>query len=377
MTVVGSQLWPPSVPHTLERQVWDSTTAGGLPGVARALQLYAGLISSCRLEEVRGVEVLGVPRLLEAPDPDMDRPTWVDAHVRDWWFHGNALHLVTARDARTGYPAACRYFPAHRWGIQESRDAQPIYLLDGKPVSRGDVVHAKRGIDPRFPYRGLGVVEQHLRTLNRAGLQEAAEAASLADRGTPSVAVITNLDSPDQSSLDAAAVKWVERFAGQTPRPAFFPKGTQVVPLSWTPENAQMVQARGMTTKDIANIFNLDGYWLGAEGSSHTYRSPGPMFLVLSKVSLGPVMDVLEAVWSAAWFPRGRNVRFDRVSLLRDDLLSMAQAFTAGSAYFPDPNEVRRYMGFPELPDSAWPQVPTQLQPPPAPEDEEDEETPA
>lgn len=113
-----------------------------------------------------------------------------------------------------------------------------------------------------------------------------------------------------------------------------------------------------MSTKDIAGIFNLDPYWLGAEGSSHTYRSPGPMFLVLLKLSLGPVMDVFEDVWSHAWCPgigtRGTRIRFDRASLLRDDLATMVQAFTTGADLFPDKNEARRYMGFPALPAESW-----------------------
>jgi hypothetical protein len=371
-------------PRTLERQVWDAGTARSLPGVAKALQLYMGLISSCALERVRGEEILPRGTLLDRVDPDMPQPVFVGAHVEDWWLHGNAAAYVTARDAE-GYPAAARYYPAHRWGITEQRDFRGdlipggvTYLLDGQEVPRENVIHVQRGTDDTFPYRGMGVVEQHLRTLNRAGLEEAAESANLLDRGTPAVAIITPNVEPDQTQLDAAADRWVERFAGTAAKPAFFPKDTQIIPLSWNPTDAQMVEARAMSTKDIAAIFNLDPYWLGAEGSSHTYRSPGPMFLVLSKLSLGPVMDVFEDVWSHAWTPRGTRVRFDRTSLLRDDLSTMAQAFTTGSAYFPDKNEVRRYMGFPSLPEDAFPKPPPMLPAVPAadtPDDTEDTPT--
>ena len=361
-------------PSTLSRQVWDAQTARTIPGVGRALQLYGGLIASCVLSARRGDDVLPTPRLLERPDPDMAYPTFVGVHVEDYLLHGNACHLVTVRDARSGRPAAVRWYPAHRWGIQPDRAGQPVYLLDGREVPRDDVIHVQRGADPAFPHRGVGVVEQHVRTLNRAGLQEAAEAANLTSRGMPSVAIIAPNAELGESEADAVADKWVERFSGPEPKPALFPKDTQVIPLAWNPSDAQMVEARAMTVKDVANVFNLDGYWLGAEGSSHTYRSPGPMFLILTRVSLGPVMDVFEDVWSFDWLPRGQEVRFDRTELLRDDLTTMVQAFTQGRHLFPDPNEPRRYMGFPALPEAAFEAAAPP--PPPAPADDPDEPDP-
>lgn len=381
------QLWPPvDEPRYLTRQVWDSTTARGLPGIGRALDLYSGLIGSCQLQQdVKGdIRKPGVgrgsaARLCRRPDPDMARGTFVRAHIEDWWLHGNATHLVTVRDAE-GQPAAVRWYPAHRWYMTEDeRTGEVKYHLDGREVDRGDVVHTTRGTDPNFPYRGMGVVEQYLRSLNRAGLEEAAESASLTDRGMPSVAIITPTSEPAEADLDAAADKWVERFTGATPKPAFFPKDTNVIPLSWSPNDAQMAEARKITRVDLANLMNLDGYWLGAEASSHNYKSPGLMFLGLHKTSLKPVMDVFEDVWSDAWFPYGTQVRFDPTELLRDDLGTMLQAFSVGSAFFPDKNEPRMLMGFPPLPSDAFPKVPEQLaapadEPPAEPAADEPEE---
>jgi phage portal protein BeeE len=173
----------------------------------------------------------------------------------------------------------------------------------------------------------------------------------LTDRGMPSVAIITPTSEPNETDLDAAAEKWAERFTDPTPKPAFFPKDTQVIPLSWSPTDSQMAEARKITLLDLANLMNLDGYWLGVEGSSHTYKSPGPLFLTLLKTSLRPVMDPFEDEWSDAWFPdQSTRVRFDPTDLLRDDLGTMVQAFTTGTTLFPDPDEARIYMGFPPLP---------------------------
>lgn len=350
----SSQIWPPVEPRTLTRQVWNVDTARTIPGLGRALGIY-GMVSQCTLQHFRGDEQLvgALPRMLQQPDPDMVLPTWITVHVEDYLLHGNAAHLVTAWGA-DGMPAAGRWYPAHAWNIQPDSQNQPVYSLYGREVPRDAVVHVQRGADPAFPFRGVGVVEQYLSTFNRAGLQGAAESAMLTDRGMPAVAVITpNVEPMPTEEADALADKWIERFAGASPKPGIFPKDTQVIPLSWNPNDQQMTQARSLTVKDIANACNLDGYWLGAEGSSHTYRTPGPMFLSLLRTSIEPLLAPIEAVWSQSWLPYGRRLRLDRVQLLRDDLQTMMTTFEAGSraGLFPDPDEPRRYMGFPPLTD--------------------------
>ena len=360
-------------PKTLTRQVWDAQTARSLPGMGRALGIYSMLATveldafrQTRTEGRRSLEPLALlPRICERPDPDMARPTFIKSHLEDYLLHGNALHLITAR-AADGWPLAVRYYPAWRWGIMpdlRNPDSEFVtYTLDGRPVRSDDVVHVARGSDPNMIYRGVGVVEQHVRALNRVGLQEAAESSNLTDRGMPSVAIIKPNPDPDPVNDDAVADAWVERFSGSTPKPGIFPKDTQIIPLSWNPSDSQMVEARQMSLIDVANVMNLDPYWLGAPGSSHTYKSPGPMFLSLLRTSLEEVAGTFEDVWSYSWLPRGQKLRLDRTQLLRDDLMSMLQAFTTGSAYFPDKNEPRAYMGFPALPDDAFPK------PPPVPE---------
>lgn len=377
----GSQLWPPTQPRTLTRQVWNAETARSIPGMGRALGVY-GMVASCALQHVVTAPgdpatppaPRGLTRMLQRPDPDWALPTWLLVHIEDYLLHGNACHLITALDS-TGYPAAVRWFPAHRWGVQEV-DGQPVYTLDGRDVPRERVVHVRRGADPRMPWRGIGVVEQHLETLNRAGLESAAETAALTDRGMPAVVIIKPNGEADPVNDDKVASKWAERFSGQDPRPGIFPQGTVVTPLSWKPSDSQMVEARAMTQRDLASAMNLDPYWLGAEGSTMTYRTPGPMFLALLRTSLNPVMKTFEDQWSFSWLPYGRGVRFDRLELLRDDLASMVATFSAGiaSKLFPDPNEARTYMGFPPLPESAWPKVPPQLDPPKPPADPADDD---
>lgn len=316
------QLWPPLVePGTLTSWVSDDTTAQAIPGMARALQLYGGLIGQMSLDQVKdGVPLKPRPRILQQPDPQLSSFNFIAASVKDWWVHGNALSLIVARDF-AGRPAAVRYFPPWAWSIRD--DETDTYYLHGRRVDAHDVVHVQRGIDPANTRRGIGVVEAHIRSLKRAGLQERYEEATLEGGGVPSVAVIAPQSDLTQTEADEAAETWRDRFGGPVRKPAILPNGTKVETLAWNPSDQQLVMARQLTLTDLADIMNLDAYWLGAPGSSHTYRSAGSMFVALLRVSLEPVMRPFEDVWGGTFTPYGSECRFDRVQLTRDDLATM------------------------------------------------------
>ena len=362
------QLWPPVMdPAKLTRQVWDANTARTIPGVGRALQLYGGLISQCALDLYRGDEILNPrPRFLSIPDVSLRaRSTYVRVQVEDYLLHGNALHVVTMRDSG-GKVQGTKWFPAWMWHMADpstTRDGGPDYYLNGISVPRDDVVHVQRGAAPGQPWRGVGVVEEHIKTLNRAGLEEAAESENLSGGGVPSIAVIAPDPNLDKDDAVKAADDWQERFAGPGRRPAVLPNGTQVIPLGWDPQQGEMVAARQMTLVDIANGFNLEPYWLGAPGSSHTYKSPGPMFLQLLRTSLNPVMVDFEQVWSLLWMPQaGRTVKFDRLELTRDDFSTeVTTGAAAVGARLMTREEWRIRWGMPIEPQFG------SLEPPPAP----------
>lgn len=323
------QLWPPLVePSTLTSWVSDDATAQAIPGMARALQLYSGLIGQMPLDAVKdGVPTRPRPTVLDRPDPNLSSFNFIGSSVKDWWVHGNALSLITARD-ETGRPAAVRYFPPWAWSVRD--DETDSYYLHGKRVDARDVLHVQRGVDPANTRRGVGVVEAHIRSLKRAGLQERYEENALSSGGVPSVAIIAPQKEITQTDADEAAEEWDRRFGGPVRRPAILPNGTKVETLSWTPDDQQLVMARQMTLTDLADIMNLDPYWLGAPGSSHTYRSAGSMFVALLRVSLEPVMRPFEDVYGRTFTPYGTECRFDRIQLTRDDLATAVSTGVAG-----------------------------------------------
>lgn len=355
----SGQIWPPDFsavvePRTLTRQVWDETTAASVPAVAKALHIYQ-MLGVMPMDRYRGVKPMRRPRLLDQPDLTAPGSTWfVQQHATDWLLSGNALHLVTALNAE-GQVAAVRYYPARQWHAEMATDGSvENFYLNGQLVEdRDSVVHVRRGQRPGAHGMGWGIVEQHLATLDRAKLEEEAERQNLKGGGVPSVAVITPQRELTQGDADSAADAWNRKLAGPGRQPVILPNGTQVVPLGWSASDSEMIAARQMSLTDVANLTGMDPYWMGAPGSSHTYRSPGPLWLALLRMTLETPARLFEDAWSLAWMPRGQQVRFDRLALTRDDLQTSIQTVAAArKAQLMTYEEGRIYLGWdPDVPE--------------------------
>jgi HK97 family phage portal protein len=323
------------------------------------------------MDAYRGITPLERPRLLDSPDPDRNRSWFVKVSIEDYLWHGNAIHKVTVRGS-DGWPVAVQWIPAATVTVATEPNGVVHYFdAYGEELPAGDLIHVRRGSDRRNPGRGWGVVEQHLGTLERAALEEDYERNTLAGAGVPSVAIIVPNAALSEDEADDAYTKWMEKFHGPVREPAFLPAGTTITPLGWSPEQSQMVEARKMTLQDVANIFNLDGYWLGAPAGSMTYRSPGPMYVALLRTSLEGVLSDLEQVWGEAWLPRGQSLRFDRLALTRDDFASTITTLKeATEAGLISREEARTYIGLSptEVPAAPAVTIPSPVDTVPAPE---------
>lgn len=384
-TIRRTVLMPPPVYGAYANQPWNRvvlpnepipyvdgpTAAIALPGVGRALAIYSALIKQMPLDRLRGTEILSRTRLLESPDPLSTLPAFTGGHVEDYLLHGNAVSYVNRWSE--GLPSSCSWLPAELTSAWADRDG-PHYQHDGEEIDPRNVIHVRRGLDRRNRLRGVGVVEQHIDALDRIAREEGYSASQLTTAAVPSVAIITPDPNLSPTEAKVAGDDWLEKYGGVGRRPGIFPDGTKVIPLSWSPTDAQLVEARKLSLTDTANMFNLDGYYLGAGAPSHTYRSPGPMYLNLLRMSIESVLVDLEAVWSAWWTPRGQRVRFDRAPVLRDDLASTVAMLAGAMAARGEDNrplmtwaEAREYM---HLPTEGIP-IPDPPPAPPAPAEEE------
>jgi phage portal protein BeeE len=284
------------------------------------LALIEGMAMQMPMDAIRGDVVLPRSRLLEQPDPMVDRAWFVGMSWDDYLVHGNAVHLVTSRDAQGGWPASVMRLPPELVDMTVDPEGRRMYWLQGVELPIRDVVHVPRGSDPLFPGRGVGILEQHMRALSRMDKQGRYEESVLDGAAVPS-AVVSVVGKPSQEEMDDAADRWMKKFSGPQRRPVFLPDGAVVTPLSWSPSDSQLVEARQLSLTDAANVLNLDAFWVGgAIASGLTYRSPGPMWLNLLRQTVAPILEQFELTWSQAWLPRGQRVKFARRAVLEDDM---------------------------------------------------------
>lgn len=371
-------IWPPSLADTSLPAIWlNPHQALSIPAVAKAVGVFAGQIKQAPMDEYVGVVPRARPRILEQPDPNKPRSWFMQCQVEDYLCNGNALAYITALDAE-GWPAAMTWLPAAWVSIacKPQNYADVTYMVGGVELNRSRVVHVARGADRWCPAKGVSVIEQHLTSLDRVQMQEEYERRNLREGAVPSAAVIAPNPRLGEDEAEQAKLDWLGKFMGPGREPAILPAGTQVIPLSWSPADAEMAAARQMSLTDVANMFCMDGYWLGAPTTSLTYRSPGPMYTHLLRVSLGPVIVDFEDVWSMALLPAGHRVVIDRNALQRDDLqttIDTLQTATGGRPLM-TLAEARAYMGWPPAPSELIQTSPVDTAPIAAPDAEPVEE---
>lgn len=345
--------------------------ARSLPAVARVIGLIAGMIKQMPLDVYQSDGTKAPrPRLLEQPDPTVARSWWVGMQVEDYLLNGNAVGLITSRSVADGYPLTIGWVPAEWVTVILSQDGRSVsYWVGGTELPYGNVVHVRRGADRSNPFRGVGLVEQHLDQLGLIDDQVGYQRSMLQGSSVPSVAVIAPASTElTQTTADLAKASWVEKYGGPVREPAVLPAGTQVIPLAWSPHDSQMVEASKLSLTDVANMANLDGYWLGAPSGSFTYQSPGPMYVNLVRQTVGPICEDIEGTWSMSWVPRGKSVQFDRNAVLRDDMQTMVTtAKAAVDARLWTKAEARAYLGMPaDVPAELMQQPQPQQDPQPA-----------
>lgn len=321
--------------------------AKSLPAVGRVIGIIAGMIKQCSLENFDGTQFLARPPFFQQPDPDKARAWWVGVQVEDYLLNGNAIHYVTATDSY-GWPLAATWIPAEWVAMTLGEDGKSVaYWVGGMKLDNNRVIHVQRGADRWFPFRGVGLVEQHMQQLGLVDDQERYQRSLMSGSAVPSVAVVTPNSDLSPEEADAAQEKFIEKYGGEGRKPGVFPAGTQIVPLAWSPADAELNAARQMSLVDVANMANMDSYFLNAPSGSYTYKTPAPLYLNLIRQTINPITEDFEGVWSMKWVPRGRFVKFDKRPLLGDDMSTMvATAVAAVAAKLWTQEEARAYLGF-------------------------------
>lgn len=368
---------------------WFSGPYGGALGIPAALRcstVLSGLIGELPLHGYRSragmpaVKLDPTPSLLEDPAAGQDtRITVISSWVLDYLHHGNSIAVIASRNAE-GWPTSCWPVPAE-W--VQVRPLQPDELFDEFGVYRGwaeydiggrryfsrDVIHVK-ALCPPGALRGLGILEAALSTITHAQEQQT-QAGSLSRHGVPTglLKALTNTDVTP-ADLQNARADWLA--AQRTRTIAALPPGVDFTPISWNPEQLQLIEASKLSDQRIAQLYGLPLRYLGLEIGGLTYSTPQADSVDLLKMTVNQILVRFEQEMTRH-LPRGTWARFNRDAILATDALTRYQAHAI--AVDPDRGwmsraEIRQIEDLPPEAEPADPEDPAE------PDDPADDDAP-
>lgn len=337
---------------------WDCFSALSVPGYWRGRMLISQAIGGMPLGAWRDlVAVEPTPSILREPVPGEDRCNSVAAWACDVLDHGNAVGVYGSPNAEGWWTSITPYRAAETavWTDPETGRRKYTFYSAGIPsraYDASEVFHVK-GTQLPGDLRGMGVLEAGLSTLERMR-SESSYANKAFSNGTPAgllrvkdpdLPAGTPEDEPGYTSAHGIKKAWKRDVT--TGDIAVMSDLVDFTPLAWTPTEAQMTEARQLSLVDIANMLNLDPYWVGSSQTSAPYQNVQDAAVQLSRFTLGFWTTAFEAQFSRA-LPRGQEARFRRDTILRDNQTVRVDNYVKMiEAGIMDADEVRALEGLP------------------------------
>jgi HK97 family phage portal protein len=227
----------------------------------------------------------------------------------------------------------------------ELRGQRIVYLLDtikGRTEhGPDDVLHIKAMTADGL--RGLSPVTQCRVSLGlSSSLQQSAK--SFTEQGSRPSGVLTAANG-NSDALERVQARWQERHGGveQMHKVAVVSGDVKFVPIGFSNEDAQFLQMRELSAREVARIFRVPAWAIDAPtGDSLTYANVAEQNRALVTHSLRPIAVRIETAISndADLCPGGTYVQFDFDGLLRSSPEQRAQSYTA--ALDPETGWMRR-----------------------------------
>lgn len=307
----------------------------GIPAVHRAVSLLTGAVVQMSLKAYAPYDS-GSPALLNPqpflctnPSPPQTRSSVFSSLFMDYLLNGNAIAVVVDRDPDTTWPTAIMPVPARWVEITVDRSTGFVWYKIGDDLyAPQDVIHVKGLCSPGH-LRGMAILEAACRTF-RTAESELTQAANLSESGVPTG--LLSATSPDvtQAELVAAKQGWVDNQRRRTV--AALGPGVTFTPLSWSPDDMQLIEARSRSTQDIAMLFGVPLRYFGEAVGGLSYSNPGSDSADLLKFALDQHLIRFEEAFELQ--TPGAELCFDRKAISQADpagqMALAAQGVSAG-----------------------------------------------
>lgn len=292
-------------------------------------------------------------RLLRQPLPGVSQFQWIStmiSHLNGW---GDAF-IGKARNS-AGDVYALPLIRPERVNVRLKDDYEPEFIVDGKygtPYNRRDILHipalSTDGV------RGLSPINQARQAVGTSIALERDAGRSAGNGYLPEVV----LKSGSKLS-DTAATNLKRRFKEAISEPGAIPvleEGIDLQAVTINPRDAQFIEQRKYSATEIARIFRVPPYMIGADGpNSMTYSNVEQEQIHFLMFSLNPWFVAIEQALQLDedLYPADGSMypEFKREAILQTDTLTRYEAYSKALAGAPwmTSNQVRRFDNQPPL----------------------------
>lgn len=276
------------------------------------------------------------------PTPLVAHRPLVTLGIFDYW-HQAISHALTSGnfvgvpidDGRQVLP-----IPSHLVNCYRDRAGYDVYAISGMagpPLSSEEVIHVRGPHTiPGDPW-ALSPVTVFATAIGEAIDLQRYGASAFRDGGVPAAALTLDQPAPlPDGTADAVRANWVSHHAGKKGL-AVLPRGLELKVLSWSPHDAEFINAKQMTVAEMALVFDLDPTDLTATvgGQAMTYANIFDRQNDRIVSAYGPWMRRFEEAWTdllplaqCAEFEPERTMRMSPKDLAEVQGLRIASGIT-------------------------------------------------
>lgn len=292
-------------------------------------------------------------RLVRNPSPVMTQSVLTGALAANLATAGNAF-VVKYRGTRGEVVSLGLVCPSRVTIEVEANEPRFVIAPDGYReesfsgvLTRRDIIHVKAMSTDGVC--GLSPIRQAREAIGLGMTLEQYAARIMGDGAFPAgvLQASTNL-TPEQRKDLRESWNAMHRGPTRAGRPALLEGGVTYEPVGLPPEDAQFIEQRRLSATQIARIFRVPPYMIGADsGSSMTYANVEQASIQFVTYTLQPWLVAIEQAFNADedLFDQSgdRYVEFLVDGLLRADTLTRYQAMqiATGSRAWITPNEAR------------------------------------
>jgi HK97 family phage portal protein len=297
--------------------VTEGTTLS-IPAAYRCVQLISDSIASLPFDAYRDDQKLDpTPAILRQPDPNQTRMETLGATVTSLIMRGNAYFILGNRD-RFGFPSTALLLSPDAVFVKMDRTGNISYQINGQTYDTSDILHIRGGVVTPGSISGAGPLQLQRRTLALSLSGDEAAAEAHVSGSIPSGVI----SSPMELTQDEASIlkqNFVKAHGGRQKSPAVLTGGLSYQPLSWSPDDLQLLESRRYSAEQICTIFGVPPHLVGVPiQESKTYSNVQQDNRAFVTFTLRGYMSRIEQSFSSL-IPRGQVALFDTDDFQRAD----------------------------------------------------------